>query len=208
MQQDRRGPLGRGGEYAAEFDAVGCQRGDVESQRHLVELTGGAPADAVEDAGGKSGEALSARGSRRNGGAEELGAHPAAVPVASRGAGHEADCIRLGAVSGVRLCSKVKCGSSATWTLTYVHADACVVIGPLAMRAEPGAHDLCSFHAERLTAPQGWELIRLGGGEAATERSRDDLLAIADAVREAAKPKVPPNDRPHGHLRVVGDPDE
>ncbi|WP_344719077.1 DUF3499 domain-containing protein [Brevibacterium daeguense] len=113
-----------------------------------------------------------------------------------------------GAVSGVRLCSKVKCGSSATWTLTYVHADACVVIGPLAMRSEPGAHDLCSFHAERLTAPQGWELIRLGGGDAAPERSRDDLLAIADAVREAAKPRPSPSDRPHGHLRVVGDPDE
>lgn len=115
-------------------------------------------------------------------------------------------------VPGVRLCSKMNCASSAAWTLTYVHADACVVIGPLAMRAEPGAHDLCRRHAERLTAPQGWQLIRLGTGEEPPERSRDDLLAIADAVREAARSKpaaAPPADaRTHGHLRVVGDPEE
>ncbi|MCK1803915.1 DUF3499 family protein [Brevibacterium sp. CS2] len=115
---------------------------------------------------------------------------------------------------GVRLCSKTNCANSAAWTLTYVHADACVVIGPLAMRAEPGAHDLCSRHAERLIAPQGWQLIRLGAGEEQPERSRDDLLAIADAVREAARPKPAPAAGPapvarsHGHLRVVGDPEE
>ncbi len=87
-----------------------------------------------------------------------------------------------------------------------MHADATIVIGPLATRAEPGAHDLCEFHAERLTAPQGWHLIRLGAGEDPPERSRDDLLAIADAVREAARPTVEePVGRTHGHLRVIED---
>ena len=84
-----------------------------------------------------------------------------------------------------------------------MHADACVVIGPLAHRAEPGAHDLCADHAARLTPPQGWELIRLDSGEEPPERSRDDLLAIADAVREAARPAAPVEHR-HGHLRVIG----
>lgn len=120
-------------------------------------------------------------------------------------------------VPGVRTCSKTNCANSAASTLTYVHADACVVIGPLAMRAEPGAHDLCAFHAGRLIAPQGWQLIRLGTGDAPPERSRDDLLAIADAVREAARPRPAPSPpgpattagtRIHGHLRVVGDAEE
>lgn len=103
----------------------------------------------------------------------------------------------------LRICSKPNCTNPAAHTLTYVHADACVVIGPLTARAEPGAHDLCAEHAERMTAPVGWQLIRLSSGEEPPERSRDDLLAIADAVREAAKPKPAPGRR-HGHLRVIG----
>ncbi|MCQ9368486.1 DUF3499 domain-containing protein [Brevibacterium sp. 50QC2O2] len=108
---------------------------------------------------------------------------------------------------GVRTCSKTNCSRAASRTLTYVHADACVVIGPLSVRAEPGAHDLCQYHADRLTAPRGWELIRLDGGAEVPERSRDDLLAIADAVREAAAPRpqppVPPRTgRPR--LRLIG----
>lgn len=46
-------------------------------------------------------------------------------------------------------------------TLTYAYAESTVVIGPLATRVEPHAYDLCSFHAQRLTAPQGWEVLRL-----------------------------------------------
>lgn len=105
----------------------------------------------------------------------------------------------------LRTCSKVNCAAPAAATLTYVHADACVVIGPLSVRAEPGAHNLCRAHAERLVAPVGWQLIRLEAGEAAPERSRDDILAIADAVREAAKPKRAPAGRGPGRLRLVGD---
>nr|WP_258771924.1 DUF3499 domain-containing protein [Brevibacterium aurantiacum] len=86
----------------------------------------------------------------------------------------------------MRLCSKVSCSRSATATMTYVHADACVVIGPLSRRSEPGAHDLCADHAAKLTPPVDWQLIRIGGEQAPPERTRDDLLAIADAVREAA----------------------
>lgn len=115
--------------------------------------------------------------------------------------------------------------------MTYVHADACVVIGPLSRRAEPGAHDLCADHAAKLTPLVGWELIRIEGEQAPPERTHDDLLAIADAVREAAgRPgdgartgesasasssaseptpeqrsdgSVP--GRKHGHLRIIGD---
>ncbi|MGO1398554.1 MAG: DUF3499 domain-containing protein [Brevibacterium yomogidense] len=113
-------------------------------------------------------------------------------------------------MSGVRLCAKAGCGVTARFTMTYVHADATVVVGPLATRAEPGALDLCRHHASRMTAPRGWELLRLDIGEEQPERSRDDLLAIADAVREAARPRrepQPPADLPsgpgRGHLRII-----
>lgn len=122
-------------------------------------------------------------------------------------------------VSAVRMCSKVSCSRPAAATMTYVHADATVVIGPLGRRAEPGAHDLCADHAAKLTPPVDWQLIRLDSGQAPPERSRDDLLAIADAVREAADhadtraqgPESAPaadstqTGRKHGHLRIIGD---
>ena len=68
-------------------------------------------------------------------------------------------------------------------TLTYVYVDSTAVLGPLAARNEPHGYDLCQHHAQSLSAPRGWEVIRL---VTATEPqpSTDDLLALADAVRE------------------------
>jgi hypothetical protein len=34
------------------------------------------------------------------------------------------------------------------------------VLGPLSQKAEPHSYDLCPKHAERLSAPQGWQVIR------------------------------------------------
>jgi hypothetical protein len=34
------------------------------------------------------------------------------------------------------------------------------VLGPLAIRREPHSYDLCERHAERLSAPQGWQIVR------------------------------------------------
>ena len=55
-------------------------------------------------------------------------------------------------------------------TLTYVYRDSTAVLGPLAAYVEPHCYDLCSAHADRLTAPRGWDIVRLplgtepGGG--------------------------------------------
>jgi hypothetical protein len=73
-------------------------------------------------------------------------------------------------------------------TLTYVYAEQTAVVGPLATYAEPHAYDLCEAHSERLSAPRGWEVLRLSPDPAAQGPSSDDLLALADAVREAARP--------------------
>ncbi|WP_210424500.1 DUF3499 domain-containing protein [Gephyromycinifex aptenodytis] len=84
----------------------------------------------------------------------------------------------------MRRCSRTACGRAAVATLTYVYGEQTAVLGPLATFAEPHTYDLCAFHAERLTAPQGWELVRLAAHFEEAPEGGDDLLAVADAVRE------------------------
>jgi len=91
-------------------------------------------------------------------------------------------------VSIARICSRAGCQKPAVSTLTYVYADSTCVLGPLATYAEPHCYDLCADHADRLTAPNGWEVIRLAPDPAAAGPSSDDLEALANAVREAARP--------------------
>ncbi|MET7279367.1 DUF3499 domain-containing protein [Kribbella sp. NPDC005582] len=121
-------------------------------------------------------------------------------------------------MSIARICSRAACHSPAVSTLTYVYADSTCVIGPLATYAEPHCYDLCADHADRLTAPNGWEVIRLAPDPAAAGPSTDDLEALANAVREAARPlprREPGADVPgapvevtrRGHLRMLRDPD-
>ncbi|MDN4162269.1 DUF3499 domain-containing protein [Nocardioides abyssi] len=117
-------------------------------------------------------------------------------------------------MSPARRCSRTACGRPATSTLTYVYADQTAVLGPLATYAEPHAYDLCEAHSERLSAPRGWEVLRLAPDPSAAGPSTDDLLALADAVREAARPvqhvvRLPPAEENarergrRGHLRVL-----
>lgn len=97
-------------------------------------------------------------------------------------------------------------------TLTYVYSDSTAVLGPLAHLAEPHSYDLCSEHAERLTAPRGWEVVRLTPEFVPVGPSPDDLVALAEAVREAGRPPAPAHvPEPsatgeitrRGHLRVL-----
>jgi len=74
----------------------------------------------------------------------------------------------------------------ATMTLTYIYADSTAVLGPLATFAEPHAYDLCEFHARKLTVPNGWSVITEEISQSGSGPTEDDLMAIADAVREAA----------------------
>ncbi|GAB7304591.1 DUF3499 family protein [Clavibacter michiganensis] len=61
-----------------------------------------------------------------------------------------------------RPCSRVGCTGCATTTLTYVYADSMAVLGPLSHDSEPHSYDLCDRHAARLSAPQGWQIVRHG----------------------------------------------
>lgn len=98
-------------------------------------------------------------------------------------------------------------------TLTFVYADSTAVLGPLALRAEPGSYDLCRKHCDRLSVPRGWEVIRLPGDLDSPRASSDDLMALADAVRRVGlgegdpEPVQPPAvTRRRGHLAVLADP--
>ena len=119
-------------------------------------------------------------------------------------------------MTSVRRCSRSACGRQAVATLTYVYADSTAVLGPLATYAEPHCYDLCVPHSERLTAPRGWEVLRLAPDPDLLGPSIDDLEALADAVREAANvaraPVGGPDPLPvgagrRGHLRVLRDTD-
>jgi hypothetical protein len=68
-------------------------------------------------------------------------------------------------------------------TLTFVYSDSTAVVGPLATVREPHSWDLCVGHANRITAPRGWELVR-HAGPLPEFVDDDDLIALADAVRE------------------------
>lgn len=89
------------------------------------------------------------------------------------------------------------------------------VVGPLAAFAEPHSYDLCEEHAVRLTVPRGWEVVRHVGEFPSPIPHADDLEALADAVREAARVEIPRLDPGiqddgltgrRGHLRVVPPP--
>ena len=110
----------------------------------------------------------------------------------------------------MRRCSRTACSRPAVATLTYVYADSTAVLGPLATYAEPHGYDLCEEHSHRLTAPRGWEVVRLAADPEALLPSVDDLEALADAVRESARPTQELEPEPmadelgrRGHLRVL-----
>lgn len=118
-----------------------------------------------------------------------------------------------------RRCTKHSCDAPAVATLTYSYADSTVVVGPISVYAEPHAYDLCTWHADAVRAPRGWELLRLD--YSAPERNEDDLLALAEAVREPRRepaPSAPARQSPtplsapegqgsvtRGHLRLIPD---
>jgi hypothetical protein len=95
-------------------------------------------------------------------------------------------------------------------TLTFTYRDATAVLGPLATEKDPNGYDLCARHAERMVPPRGWEVVRLAPEMMPAGQSDDEIMALADSVRESGRPApaayppildlIAPR---HGHLRVV-----
>jgi uncharacterized protein DUF3499 len=135
-------------------------------------------------------------------------AGPTRTDGSAGGAAQMAEGDERGGQVSIRRCSRTACKQPAVCTLTYVYRDSTAVLGPLASYVEPHCYDLCAAHAQRLTAPLGWEVVRLPVEPA--QPDSDDLEALANAVREAARPQ--PAAEPvgqgvevgrRGHLRVL-----
>lgn len=79
------------------------------------------------------------------------------------------------------------------------------------MYAEPHSYDLCQAHSERLILPNGWSVERIEPESEQSGPSEDDLMAIANAVREIGNqqgaptptPTTPPEIGRRGHLRAI-----
>ncbi|WP_075736661.1 DUF3499 domain-containing protein [Corynebacterium phocae] len=75
-------------------------------------------------------------------------------------------------------CSRPGCSEPAVATLTYAYSEQTAVVGPLGVEDNPHSWDLCDKHSSRITAPHGWELLRVGH----VELDDDDLMGLAEAV--------------------------
>ena len=60
-------------------------------------------------------------------------------------------------------------------TLTYQYSHAQVWLDDLAPERDPHAYDLCDRHADRLTAPQGWQV---------RDRRRVEVVATTDTATD------------------------
>lgn len=97
----------------------------------------------------------------------------------------------LAPVSTFRRCCRPGCGCPAVATLVYAYAESTAVIGPLAPVPDPHAWDLCERHSAHITAPVGWEMVRVEQIDITDEEldnmDEADLTALAEAVREAGR---------------------
>jgi len=59
-----------------------------------------------------------------------------------------------------RRCSRTACPAEAVATLTFDYAESTAVLGPLSLATEPHGYDLCAVHAQRTSAPVGWQIVR------------------------------------------------
>ncbi|MFW0791993.1 DUF3499 domain-containing protein [Gordonia sp. CPCC 205333] len=89
-------------------------------------------------------------------------------------------------MSSPRQCRRPGCSRAAVATLTFVYAESTAVIGPLSTNPEPHAWDLCVEHAETITVPRGWEMLRSERTFSAPPEDLE-LTALAEAVRESGK---------------------
>lgn len=94
-----------------------------------------------------------------------------------------------------RLCSRQGCKREAVSTLTYVYADSTAVIGPLSVHNEPHAYDLCEFHAQRMTAPRGWEVLRVEAPVAEGPIHAAGHASLTPMVPSAPSPAATPAPR-------------
>ncbi|WP_338401718.1 DUF3499 domain-containing protein [Flaviflexus huanghaiensis] len=91
----------------------------------------------------------------------------------------------------MRQCSRTQCAERAVVTMTYNYGEATAVVGPLSPVAQKGALDLCENHAQSVTVPRGWTMVRLVTEYEPAPPSDNDLMALANAIKEASRRRAP-----------------
>lgn len=66
----------------------------------------------------------------------------------------------------------------------YAYSEKTAIVGPLSPSPDPHAWDLCQRHSEHITAPVGWEMVRIDNIELSDE---EEITALAQAVSEAGR---------------------
>ena len=107
-------------------------------------------------------------------------------------------------MSPLRKYSRATCDAGAIATMTYGYNDATAVLGPLSPQADPSALDLCREHANTVTVPRGWTLIRLADNFEPPQPSTSDLMALADAIRATSTADVPTPQSAQRHVARPG----
>ena len=89
--------------------------------------------------------------------------------------------------------------------MTFDYRERSAIIGPLSSHRNPGAYDFCREHAEKLTAPRGWEVVHLTNSFSPPPPNDEELMALANAVKAAARNPAPrPAVHPEGHRGAWG----
>lgn len=88
--------------------------------------------------------------------------------------------------------------------MTFDYNESTAILGPLSTKANPIGYDLCKKHSERLSAPRGWQVVRLADSFAPPAPNDDELMALANAVRAASRSDEPRHAvRPDSHTGPV-----
>ncbi|WP_298636342.1 DUF3499 domain-containing protein [uncultured Mobiluncus sp.] len=104
-----------------------------------------------------------------------------------------------------RRCSKPSCPNPAVATMTFDYRERSAIVGPLSAHRNPGAYDFCREHAEKLTAPRGWEVVHLTNSFTPPPPNDEELMALANAVKAAAQNPTPRQTvRPEGYRGPLG----
>ncbi len=78
--------------------------------------------------------------------------------------------------------------------MTFDYGESTAILGPLSTQPDPVGYDLCQKHSERLSAPRGWQVVRLADSFTIPEPNDDELMALANAVRAASHSDGPRRD--------------
>jgi hypothetical protein len=74
--------------------------------------------------------------------------------------------------------------------MTYHYKDQTACLGPIPDRPDPHAHLLCRGHADSMTFPRGWQVVRIEVIASAPGEEPDSVQAMADDVAEVVADAV------------------